>query len=85
MDLMKSSKNTYIADLSKTFNSLFEEFYNNEVKNYSDFCNQMGKMGNFIRGDRNLSGLFSICLEEKNGNKEKSQKLAKEYILHRNY
>ena len=84
MDIMKNSSNTSIANLSKTFTYIFNEYYENDIKDYVEFCNKMGKVGNFIRGDKNLNSLFNICLEDKLGNRDKSKKLAKEFVLDRN-
>lgn len=81
---MKNSNNTCIANLSKTFTDLFNEYYENDMADYIDFCNKMGRVGNFIRGDKNLNSLFNICLEDKLGNRDKSKKLAKEFVLDRN-
>ena len=77
MDIMKNSSNTCIANLSKTFTDIFNQYYENDIKDYVEFCNKMGKVGNFIRGDKNLNSLFNICLEDKLGNRDKSKKLAK--------
>ena len=84
MDIMKNSSNTSIANLSKTFTHIFDQYYENDIKDYVGFCNKMGRVGNFIRGDKNLNSLFNICLEDKLGNRDKSKKLAKEFVLDRN-
>ena len=84
MDIMKNSSNTCIANLSKTFTDLFDQYYENDISNYIDFCNKIGQVGNFIRGDKSLNILFNICLEDRLGNRDKSRKLAKEFVLDRN-
>ena len=84
MDIMKNSSNTCIANLSKTFTDIFNQYYENDIKDYAEFCNKMGKVGNFIRGDKNLNSLFNICLQDKLGNRDKSKKLAKKFVLDRN-
>ena len=57
MDIMKKSSNSSIANLSKTFYNLFDKYYENDITDYIDFCNKMGRIGNFIRGDKNLNSL----------------------------
>lgn len=83
--LKKYNKNKIIINLSENFMKLVNENINYNLVNYEDFCNSLGILGNFIRGDTNLLKLYEIYKEEKKGNIKKSIELAKKFKLDKNF
>lgn len=83
--LKKYNKNKIVLNLSYNLMKLVDENKINNNKKYEDFCNSLGGLGNFIRGDRNLSKLYEIYIEEKKGNIKKCIEMAKKFKLDKTF